>query len=520
MPQREHDVASLDQLASGGMHRVEVDGTALLLLREGETVHALGATCPHAGGKLAEGVRRGDRIVCPWHKATFCIHTGAVLEPPAVDPLPRYAVRIEGQRVLVTLPAADSAGSAPPADGRCFVIVGAGAAGAVAAQTLREVGFGGRVVMLDRENRVPYDRTVLSKYVLSGEKGAEKSPLQTQSFYREHRIERRTAEVTEIDVPGRRITCADGAVLHYDAALLATGGTPRRPELRGADLGNVLLLRSRADADAILAQAERSERAVVLGASFIGMEVAASLRERGLEVTVVGRERVPFEKQLGARIGGAFVALHEKQGVVLRLGCGIAGLEGGPDVTGVLLENGERLPADLVVIGFGIAPATGYAGSLPLAEDGGIPVDAHLRAVEGIYAAGDIASFPHRGDGEPIRVEHWRVAEQHGRVAAANMAGGTVRYDAVPVFWTIQYLKRLDYVGHAAEWDEVVVHGDLGKPEFLAYYVKDGRVVAAAGLDRDQDTAAVIELLTIRRDWTPAALGSSPASVLASLASS
>jgi len=529
MPGREYEVASLDAVSTG-LHEVEVEGTPILLVRAGDAIHAVSATCPHAGAPLAQGVRHGDRLICPWHKATFCLRTGALLEPPAVDPLQRFDVRVEGQRVLLTYPAATAeppdapdsaradARASPRADARCFVIIGAGATGAVAAQTLREAGFAGRVVMLDRENRVPYDRTLLSKYFLSGESGAEKTPLQTQSFYRQQGIERRTADVTGIDVQARRITCGDGSVLDYDAALLATGGTPKRPDLPGADLGNVFLLRSRSDAEAILAQAERSTRAVVLGASFIGMEVAASLRERGLEVTVVGRETVPFEAQLGAPIGGAFVLLHQQRGVQFRLGRAVEALQGDQGVRQVVLEGGETLPADLVVIGFGVQPATGYLGGIDRNDDGSISVDASLRAADRLYAGGDIARFPLFGDGEPTRVEHWRVAQQHGRVAALNMLGQTTRYEAVPVFWTIQYLKRLDYIGHAAKWDDIVVHGDLGKPEFLAYYVKDGRVAAAAGLDRDQDTAALIVLLTMRRDWAPAALGDSPAKVLAAMA--
>jgi NAD(P)H-nitrite reductase large subunit len=229
---------------------------------------------------------------------------------------------------------------------------------AVAAQTLREDGFGGRVLMLDRDNRVPYDRTILSKYALSGEKGGEKSPLQSQSFYRDQRIERITAEVSAVDAEARRITCTDGRVFAYDAALLATGGVPKRVDIPGAGLGNVFVLRSSADSEAILAQAERSTRAVILGASFIGMEVAASLRERGLDVTVIGREALPFEKQLGREVGAALVGLHAKRGVAFRAESRAAALEGGPDVRAVRLENGERIPADLVVIGFGVAPAT------------------------------------------------------------------------------------------------------------------------------------------------------------------
>ena len=287
----------------------------------------------------------------------------------------------------------------------------------------------------------------------------------------------------------------------------------------GADLGHVYTLRSRGDADAILLQAERSTCAVILGASFIGMEVAASLRERGLDVTVVGKEAAPFAKQLGEQVGGAFVGLHEQHGVAFRLGSGVKALEGDGQVSAVVLDSGERIAADLVVVGVGVRPAPSYAEGLNRRDDGGIIVDANLCAAPALYAAGDIASFPHRGDGEPIRVEHWRVAEQHGRVAALNMLGYATQYDAVPFFWTIQYMKRLDYVGHAADWDSVVLHGDLGKgggePRFLAYYVKDGRVAAAAGLGRDEDIAALIELFTMRRDWTAADLGENPAAVLA-----
>jgi NADPH-dependent 2,4-dienoyl-CoA reductase/sulfur reductase-like enzyme/nitrite reductase/ring-hydroxylating ferredoxin subunit len=504
MPSR--DVASLDDCVIGTIRQVEFEGEPVLLFRDGDGVHAVGGTCPHAGAPLNQGVQHGNRIVCPWHKATFCLRTGALLEPPAVDALPRFDVRIDAGRVSVSR--SEQPREQAAADSRCFVIAGGGAAGAVAAQTLRQEGFGGRIVILDRENRVPYDRTTLSKYFLSGQQGAEKSPLQSQSFYRRQRIERKTAEITRVDAAGRRIVCADGSVLNYDAALLATGTAPKRPPIAGAE--KVFLLRNRADADAILARAERSERAVVLGASFIGMEVAASLRERGLDVTVVAREQVPFEKQLGARIGGVFTRLHESRGVQFRFGQAIDAI---PD-EGVALKSGEMLKADLVVAGFGVAPATDYVTGIGRDEDGGILVDATLQAAPNLFAAGDIARYPLRGDGKPIRVEHWRVAEQQGRVAALNMLGRGVRYDAVPVFWTIQYLKRLDYIGHATDWDDIVMHGDPGKPEFLAYYVKDGRVSAAVGLDRDRDTAALVELFGIRQDWTADALGPDPASVL------
>jgi NADPH-dependent 2,4-dienoyl-CoA reductase/sulfur reductase-like enzyme/nitrite reductase/ring-hydroxylating ferredoxin subunit len=509
---KQHDVASLNELSDGQILPITVDDTEILLIRRGDAIHAIGATCPHAGAPLAEGICTNEQIICPWHKATFSIRTGALLEPPAVDDLPCYHVEQRAGRILITLPAHQPDPPKPSQDHRLFAIIGAGAAGALAAQTLRQAGFGGRIVMLDQENRVPYDRTLLSKYHLSGESGAEKTPLQPQSFYQQHAIERLTAKVENLDAARKTIRDTEGRVWTYDSALLATGAAPHLPALPGAHLGNVFLLRSKADADAILAQAERSQRAVILGASFIGMEVAASLRERGLEVTVVGQQAAPFEKQLGPTIGAAFVGLHAKRGVGFRLKHDIQALEGDQTVQGVTLSTGEYLPADLVVIGFGVKPVTSYLTGVALHDDGGIPVDATLRAADGLYAAGDIARFPYRG--QSIRVEHWRVAQQHGRIAALNMLGQNVSYDSVPVFWTIQYLKRLDYIGHAEDWDDIVLHGDLKKPEFLAYFVKSGRVVAAVGLDRDQETAALIVLLQQHQDWTPEALGDKPSTLL------
>jgi NADPH-dependent 2,4-dienoyl-CoA reductase/sulfur reductase-like enzyme/nitrite reductase/ring-hydroxylating ferredoxin subunit len=505
---QEHDVAGSADLPDGTMEAVTAGETTVLLARIQGTVHAVGGRCPHAGGPLAEGVLCGERVICPWHKAAFSVVSGARLDPPAVDPLPHFAVREANGRIFVTVPPEEDAPQTPGDDDpRCFVIVGGGAAGSSAAQELREQGFAGQIVMLDRENRVPYDRTLLSKYYLSGEKGGEKTPLQKQSWYPEKRIERVTADVTRLDPAARTIACADGNSFRYDAALVATGGTPRRPKLPGIDLRGVFTLRSRADAEAILAAAERARRAVVVGSGFIGMEVAASLRERGLEVTVVADETEPFESKLGPEVGAVFRRLHEAKGVEFRLRSKVAAFEGDGALRAVQVEGGGRLEADLAVIGSGITPLTGFlAGGIERDKHDAIVVDRMLRAADALYAAGDIASYPLMGDGKPIRVEHWRVAQQHGRIAARNMLGRGDAYDAVPVFWTIQYMKRLDYVGHATEWDHIAVDGELDPPDFLAFYVRDGRVAAVAGFDRDSDMAALILLMQGRTDWTPEGL--------------
>jgi apoptosis-inducing factor 3 len=524
-------VARLADLPDGSMRGIEVDGKQILLVRRGDAVFALDGTCSHAGAPLAEGVLDGDRVICPWHKAAFSIITGACVEPPAVDDLRHIPVGLRDGEVMVLANdiLADEAPHPVPSlpgapDRRCFAIIGGGAAGANAAQTLRAEGFAGRIVLIDGEGRLPYDRTLLSKSVLSGQKQGEKSPLHGDGFYRHQAIERWSRTVTALDPATRTIRFEDGEPLVYDAALIATGGEVIPPRIPGADLANVFLLRSPSDVDRIIEAAETGKRGVVIGASFIGMEVAASLRERGLDVTVVGTETEPFENQLGSRIGVLFRRLHESKGVAFRLGHKVERLVGPDTVEHVVLDDGTRLPADFVVVGLGVRPATGFvqdlAGRDLVDEDGALSVDGTLRLADGLYAAGDIASFPLFGDGPRIRVEHWRVAEQHGRLAARNMLGSGLRFEAVPYFWTIQYMNRLDYVGHAEGSDELVVRGDLEKPEFLGYYLNGGNVRAAIGWNRDQDVAALIALFERRRDWTVDQLhpqDSSPVEVLKAL---
>ncbi len=506
----ERDAGAECELAEGQMRAAEIAGKKLLLTKTGGACHAIGETCPHAGGPLSKGVLRDDVVTCPWHKAAFRVTTGERLEPPAMDDLPRYSVRVANGRIMVgldgdpvrTAPAA----SAGAADARCMAIVGAGAAGTAAAQRLREVGFAGRLVLISEEDRLPYDRTVLSKYALSGKKGGEKTPLQDADFYERHRVERVTRTVRALDPAAREITFQDGGSLAYDAALLATGGVPRRLGVPGEDLPGVFTLRTPRDAEAIASAAASSRSAVVAGSGFIAMEAAASLRERGLAVTVVAPQAVPFERQLGRELGEVFRRVHESQGIAFRLGDEIAAMEGGTRVERVRLKSGAYLEASLVVVGLGISPATGMVHGVTPREDGGLPVDAHLRVAEGLYAAGDIAAFPLGGDGERVRVEHWRVAEQHGRLAAGNMLDAAAPYDAVPYFWTIHFMKRLDYVGHAEHWDDIVIEGDLQEPSFVAYYVQDGRVAAVAGWGRDRQMAAVVGLMTERKGWDVSAL--------------
>jgi NADPH-dependent 2,4-dienoyl-CoA reductase/sulfur reductase-like enzyme len=281
--------------------------------------------------------------------------------------------------------------------------------------------------------------------------------------------------------------------------LVATGGKPRRLPFQQMDQENVFWLRSHDDSDAIVARAAEKARVVVIGASFIGMEVAASLRARGCRVTVVAPGAVPFEKTLGAEIGQLLQRLHELNGVTFKLGTSVSGFTGEKKLTSVILDNGERLDADFVVVGIGVKPATDFLDGLVLHQDGGVVVDEYMRAADGVYAAGDIAYFPNPLTGEAVRIEHWRTAMQQGRIAALNMVGKKAAYEGVPFFWTRQFDVGLLYVGHAKRWDEILYRGTVATRDFLAFYIEGGRVLAAAGMNRDQEMAAIEELMRLNQ---------------------
>ena len=500
MNRKDVHVANTSDLRDGEMKEVSIGETRILLARVNDRFHAVSATCPHYGAPLAEGVLCGTRITCPWHHAAFDVTNGNLEEPPALDGLARYDVHVEGERIMVDLADETPAKEIDHVltDSRQFVIIGAGAAGYAAAQKLREEGFRGNVVMITRENRAPYDRPNLSKDYLHGHAEPEWMPLRSDEFFNDHDIKLVfNREVTRVDPRARVITFEDGDTMEYDALLVATGGAPVRLNISGSDLKNVCLLRSFADADSIIETANRSRRVVVIGASFIGMEAAYSLRERGLEVTVVAPSQEPFEASLGAEVGAVFRREHEKHGVKFKLGSIVYRFEGSHNVESVVLDNGERIETDMVVVGVGVKPVTQFLEGVEFDEHGGVIVDSHLRAADGVYAAGDIANFVDQRTGKRTRIEHWRTAQQQGRTAARNMAGHDAIFDAVPFFWTRQFDIGLVYVGHAASWDKIIYRGDVSSQDFLAFYIKDGRVQAVAGMNRDRELAAAEELMRL-----------------------
>ncbi|WP_321863729.1 FAD-dependent oxidoreductase [Burkholderia cenocepacia] len=479
---------ALDDLADGAMIEGHVGEAAVLLVRRGDELFAVGAQCPHYGGPLAQGLLVGDTIRCPWHHAAFCLRTGEMERAPALDGLPCWRVeRHDGRAVVIdarpaAVPPAPKAAGLPAS----VVIVGGGAAAIAAAVTLRQEGYPHAITLLSADADPPYDRPNLSKDYLAGTAEADWLPLRAPSFYAEQRIDVRcNTRVARIDPAQRAVELADGSRIEYGALLLATGAEPNRLNVPGADLPHVCTLRSRADCDALIAKLKTARRCVVVGASFIGLEAAAALRTRGLDVHVVAPDTHPMGRVLGDALGDAIKALHEAHGVVFHLGATPARIT--PD--SVTLSNGDVLPADVVLVGIGVHPNVALAQDAGLAVERGVTVDRFLQtSAPGIYAAGDIARWPDPLTGERIRVEHWVVAERQGIVAARNLLGQQRPFDAVPFFWSQHYDLTIRYVGHAEQWDRVEIDGDLGAHDCSIAYWRGNTRLAVVTIARDLDS--------------------------------
>ena len=469
-------------IADGAMLVGHAHGEPALLARRGDELFAIGAHCTHYNGPLAEGLLVGDTVRCPWHHACFSLRTGEATRAPALDPVSRWRVE---QRDGVAYVGERLERAAPPtrATPGAVLIVGGGAAGNAAAEMLRRDGYSGRITMLSADEALPCDRPKLSKDYLAGSSDEAAVPLRSPEFYRDHDIGLRLgARVTRLDTAARQVQLADGSRHGYDALLLATGAEPVQLDVPGAHLPHVHTLRTPADSRAIVAAAASSKRAVVIGSSFIGLEVASSLRARKVEVHVVTPETCPMERVVGAEVGAFMRELHESHGVTFHLGTTATSI----DAQGVTLKTGERLDADLVVVGIGVRPATALAEQAGLATDHGVTVDEFLEtSVPGIFAAGDIARWPAPLSGERIRVEHWVVAERQGQTAARNILGGRERFDAVPFFWTIQYDFGLGYIGHAEHFDEAEIAGSLQEKDCAITYRRADQTLAVAIVQRN-----------------------------------
>lgn len=488
------DGVALADLADGAMLQGHADGEPVLVARRGDDVFAIGNTCTHYGAPLNTGLLVGDTVRCPWHHACFSLRSGEALRAPALNPLPCWTVEHRNGRVyihtkrdrepLAPTPADMKAvGSRPQsASPSAVVIIGAGAAGSAAAEMLRRQGYKGRITMIDSDDGAPYDRPNLSKDYLAGEAEEEWIPLRPEGFYNEHDIAIVRSSVTAVDVKARKVQLADGSSQEYAALLIATGAEPRRLDIPGHDRANVHVLRSLNDSKAIIALAEHSHHAVVLGASFIGLEVAASLRARGLEVHVVAPDPKPLVRVMGDEMGTMIQKLHEEHGVVFHLGQTATSI--GSD--SVILENGEHLRADMVVVGIGVIPRLDVAKAAGVTLEKGVSVNEYLEtSVPGIYAAGDIARWPDRHTGQKIRVEHWVVAQRQGQTAARNILGARERFGTIPFFWSKHYDLSIRYTGHAEHWDRIDVNGDIVGRDCSVAFVQGGKTLAVASVKRD-----------------------------------
>jgi NADPH-dependent 2,4-dienoyl-CoA reductase/sulfur reductase-like enzyme/nitrite reductase/ring-hydroxylating ferredoxin subunit len=480
---------SIDALPDGQMLAGHVGNDPVLLARRGEEIFAIGATCSHYGGPLQQGLMVDDTVRCPWHHACFSLCTGEALRAPALSPVACWSVERRDQMIFVRHKKEApkrTLGVAAAASPERIVIVGGGAAGFAAAERLRREQWQGSIVMLSDDDASPVDRPNLSKDYLAGSAPEDWIPLRPDSYFAENAIELRLkATVAAIDLRTRQVALANGDKIPYDRLLLATGAEPVRLSLPGAELPHVRTLRTLADCREIIKRAATARQVVVVGASFIGLEVAAALRARNIEVHVVAPDKRPMERILGAQIGDFVRALHEEHGVIFHLEDTPAAIEAGK----VVLKSGKTLAADLVVVGVGVRPRTQLAEQAGIALDRGVLVDSYLKTnAPEVFAAGDIARWPDPHSGDNIRVEHWVVAERQGQTAALNMLGGRERFAAVPFFWSQHYDVAINYVGHAEKWDDIAIEGDIAARDCLLRYKRGDKVLAVASIYRDLDS--------------------------------
>ena len=475
-------------VADGAIVSGRVDAEEAILVRRGEEFFAVGAQCTHYHGALAAGLAVGDTIRCPLHHACFSLRTGEALRAPALDPIACWRVERAGTKVFVRERLATPKPPAPK-DGKAgalpssVTIIGGGAAGLAAADRLRREGYSGPIMLISADSSPPYDRPNLSKDFLMGTAPAEWMPLRTPEYFAERKIELLLdSRVASLDLKQRTVRLERGRQVDFDALLLATGADPVRLDIPAAGGTRLFYLRTFADSQAIAAAAAAAKRVVVVGASFIGLEVAASLRQRGIEVHVVGPERIPFEHVLGAQLGALVREVHESHGVIFHLGTSVANVEG----RRVTLKDASSIEADFIVIGAGVRPTIKLAEQAGLEIDRGVQVNEYLEtSVAGVFAAGDIARWPDPYSGARIRVEHWVVAERQGQIAALNMLGRRQRFNAVPFFWSQHYDLTINYVGHAETWDAIDVDGSLSSRDCAVTYRRGGRILAVASISRD-----------------------------------
>ena len=474
-------------LADGAMVRGHIGGDEVILVRSGSEWFAVGARCTHYKGRLERGLVVGDTVRCPLHHACFSLRTGEAIAAPAFDPISRWRVEIIDGTAFVR---DKLTGSPLPATSavtpESILIIGGGAAGSAAADMIRRHDYDGPVTIISADPDLPVDRPNLSKEYLAGKAQDDWLPIWSTEQYAERHVELILGRrATALDTKHRIVGLDDGTQRQYGTLLIATGAEPVHLTIPGADPSRVFYLRTWTDGRAIVEQAAQAKRVLVIGASFIGLEVAASLRSRGIEVNVVAPDHLPLERVMGADIGRFVQSIHETNGVRFHLGQTVASVNG----RAVTLSGGESIDADFIVVGVGVRPDLSLAESAGLAIDNGIAVNEHLEtSAPGVFAAGDAARWPDPHTGDRIRVEHWVVAQRQGQTAARNMLGRRERFDAVPFFWSRHYDLSILYVGHAEKWDEVAIDGSIPDRNCRVTYSRAGRKLAVVTIGRQRES--------------------------------
>ncbi len=498
----------LSELREGAPTARKIGGKQFLAVRRGGRVFVCANKCPHSGDPLSDGLTSGTEIICPSHYARFDLATGRVESAPALDDIASYEARVEGDEILVgpARPAPFQLAPRATTEDRTFAIVGGGAAGEAAVEALVRNGFGGRIVLVTAERHLPYDRTELSKGFLTGEVERDRLQLRGADFYSTLAVEVVAGARAEGIDPARHVLRLDGGrSLRYDRLLVATGARARRLGIAGEELTGCLTLRDRDDAERIVAALAPARRAVIAGAGFIGLEAASSLRARGLDVDVVAPEELPLGPLLGRELGLRIRALHEAKGTRFHMGRTVSEITGRGRVREVLLSDGSRLAADLVIVGVGAEPRVEWLAASGLSDAGAVPVDETLRTRDpDVYAAGDIAAVPDARLGRPLRFEHWVSAQMQGRHAALSMLGSSEAYREVPFFWSIQCDTSIKYIGAAgAAYDRIAWRGSPDGDSFLGAYFAEGELVGAASFAMSWNLAALERLMREGRTVTP-----------------
>ncbi|XP_071789425.1 apoptosis-inducing factor 3-like [Asterias amurensis] len=514
-------VCKVDDLKDGEMREVEVGSGKALLVKQLGVFSAIGHKCTHYGAPLVKGVLCNGRIRCPWHGACFNATTGDIEDFPGLDSVAKYEVRVDGDDVIVTstkkalesFKRIKNMSCKSPEVDKTILIIGGGGAAATCVETLRQEGFKGRVVIATKEKHLPYDRTKLSKALTSS---GEELALRKPDFYNVYDVEVQTGmEATELDTLLNSVTFKNGKSVNFDTLLIATGGIPIVLDIPGHDLKNVCILRSPEDANYIAEQG-KGKNVVIIGTSFIGMEMAAYFAGKASSVSVVGRSSAPYIASLGESIGKALQKMAEAKGIKFYLSSNPERLNGNDDgrITEVVLKNGETLPADICIMGVGVRPSTGFLkeSEISLNTKGAVIVDKFLRTNKpNVFAAGDIAQVPlaMMGDLE-VNIGHWQVASGHGRIAALNMLDQEVELDSVPYFWTMLFGKSVRYAGYNAGYEDIVIVGNPDELKFAAYYIKGDKVVAVASMNSDPVVSRFAEFIASGKELTKSEVQSDP----------